>query len=135
MAYLKWSDEFAVNVGAIDNQHKRLFEMINSLHDAMINNKGPAAHIPIINDMVAYAKNHFDTEERYMRQYGYPALAGHKREHDLFTEKALELKARVDRAGFVLTLEVLNFLKMWLQDHILGTDQKYSGFFNEHGLH
>jgi hemerythrin len=32
-------------------------------------------------------------------------------------------------------MEVMNFLKDWLQKHIKGIDKKYTRCFNEHGLH
>lgn len=135
MAYLDWSDHFSVKVKEIDEQHRRLIDMINTLHEAMIARKGREAQKVIIDAMVDYARSHFALEERYMRESAFHWYATHKLEHESFTAKALELQKEVRNDGFVLTLEILNFLKGWLQDHILGTDMGYVEHLTRYGLH
>ena len=134
MKYLEWSDTFSVKSDELDNQHKKLFGMINTLHDAIVSRRGSKIHEDIIKDMVQYTEVHFRTEEEYMKKYNYPFYPNHKGEHDKFSEKAFELQARVENSGFILPLETLNFLRDWWKNHILGSDKKYSKYFTEHGL-
>ncbi len=135
MAYLTWSEKLSVNVRELDDQHKILIEKVNMLHQAMLENKGREAQRPIIDAMVDYAAEHFEIEEKYMRRFRFAGLQDHMTEHEKFREKAFELKERFNAAGFVLTLEILTFLKNWIQQHILGTDKEYAKHFNDNGFY
>ena len=135
MAYLEWDKSFNVNVKEIDEQHKKLVSMINTLHSAFIDSRGENIHKEIIDNMVEYATIHFATEEKYMEKFNFPASQTHKKEHDNFTREALNLQTQLRIGGFVLSIKILNYLKSWLQNHILVTDKNYSKFFNKHGLY
>jgi len=134
MAYFEWSSDLSVNVREIDDEHRKLVGLIDSLNEAMLAHRGREAQKAAIDAMVEYASTHFATEERYMQAFHYQGYPAHRLEHQKFTAKALELQARADRAGFILTLEVVSFLRAWLQNHIMGTDKRYQACFNEHGL-
>jgi hemerythrin len=134
MAYIDWNDSFSVQVTELDDHHKTLIVMINSLHQALMENRAREAQKRTIDQMISYAANHFATEENYMLKCNYPGYGKHKVEHEQFTAKALDLQGRMDKAGFVLTLEILHFLKDWLQDHILVLDKEYVGHINNSGL-
>lgn len=135
MALINWGPELSVNVSEIDLEHRKLVNMLNQLHEAMSHQHGKDVIGPILASLAEYAATHFKTEEKYFDQFNYPDAELHKREHRDFTLRVSNFQKAYeeDRAG--LTVEVLHFLSGWLQNHIQGSDKKYSKFFNAHGLH
>ncbi len=133
-SFFAWSEGMSVKVASIDEEHKRLVAMINTLHAEMREKRGLSAQRKTIDEMVDYASTHFAHEEKYMNKFQFPGTAQHLEAHAAFTKKALELKQRADAAGFILTAEILDFLKNWLQRHILGMDRQYISCFLENGV-
>lgn len=134
MPLIQWNDSLSVNVAEIDREHQRLVGMINDLHDAMRQGKGKDVLEKIINGLVAYAATHFRTEERYFDQFGYPEADSHRKAHSAFVKKISEFKDGFEAGKIGLSLQVMNFLRDWLQKHIKESDKKYGPFFNEMGL-
>ena len=77
--------------------------------------------------MVEYTKFHFGAEEKLMIEKNYTGLAFQKSEHSAFVKKALEFQKDINSGKLAVSLDVLNFLKDWLTNHILISDMKYSG--------
>lgn len=134
MALLTWGDQFKVNIAEIDNQHRKLFDMVNEMHDAMKAGKASEVTGKILVGLVDYTKMHFAVEEKYMSQYNYPEYSKHKAEHDALTKKATDLLAQHKEGKPVLSFDLMDFLKKWLTDHILITDKKYGPFLNSKGI-
>jgi len=134
MPLIKWNDSFSVNIVEIDLQHQKLVSLINDLNQAMLQGMGKVALTNILNELVAYTVNHFGTEEKYFAQYKYPDSDSHKKEHLAFVEKVASFKKDFDSGKLGLSIEVMQFLSDWLQNHIKGTDKKYGPFFNTKGL-
>ncbi len=135
MALITWTDALSVNIKDIDAQHQRLFDLVNKLHEAMKVGKGKDVLGGILDDLVKYTVVHFTSEENYLKKYEYPEYVQHKKIHDDLTQKARSLKAGFDQGKQTISIEVLNFLNDWLNNHILKTDKKYGPFLNGKGLH
>ncbi len=134
MSLIKWNDFYAVNIGVIDNQHKKLIELINKMYDAMRANKGKEAVSTVLAELVDYTVYHFETEEQLLLQYGYAEFEAHKVIHDNLTRRAKELKSRLERGTDLLTMDVMLFLSNWLNVHILEVDKKYSPYLHSKGI-
>lgn len=128
MASLVWSDDFATKVFEIDVQHKTLFTMVNELDHAMQHGKGKQLLGKLLSDLVHYTKSHFETEERFMREHGYPGYDEHKEKHDKMTRKVLDVQKEFESGNAHLTLGVMAFLQNWLTEHILKTDLRFGQF-------
>jgi len=131
MSLFTWSDSYSVNAPGIDAQHQKLFDLINSLHVAMIQGKGKEVLEQILDGLVDYTKVHFAAEELLLEKINYPDLQAHVAEHDAFIRKAYALQTDYRNGKVALTLPVMEFLKDWLLNHILKTDKKYMPFVNK----
>lgn len=134
MALFAWKDEFSVSVGELDGQHKRLIELIALLGDAMAKGKSRDIIGKVLDDLVQYTLNHFSTEEKYFSRFSYPATATHILEHRQFIGKVSDFQKKFTDGNIALSVEVMQYLKEWLQHHIMVVDKRYAPFFNEHGL-
>lgn len=134
MSIIKWSDDYSVGVKQIDDQHKKLVELINRLFDAMSLGKGREVMASVFEELRKYTTNHFYTEEKLMVVYGYSEYENHKKKHEDLLNQVNELKSKFDNGDMRITLEVIDFLKAWLINHIQKEDQQYREHFAEKGL-
>jgi hemerythrin len=134
MALMAWNSTLSVKIKQFDDQHKKLVDMVNELHDAMKEGKGSAVLGKILNGLISYTASHFSEEERIMSQHSFPGLALHKAEHDKLVKHVLELQEKFKAGKAILTSDVMNFLKDWLVKHIQGDDKKYGEYLSAKGI-
>ena len=134
MALLEWKDEFSVSVSALDAQHKKLFTALNELYDAMRDGIGSQVAPGIIKKLVAYAREHFECEEKLMLQVGYPEYNSHKAEHEKFAAETEKLIQQVEAGMTANSVKLLDFLQKWLQTHILTIDKRYTSHLQAAGI-
>jgi hemerythrin len=135
VAYMEWSDKFSVGVDSVDRQHQRLVTMVNELFDAMKAGHGKDVLEKTLDSLVQYTVYHFSYEEKLFADTGYPDAERHKHEHEDLTKQALAIQEKVrSGASFALSMEVMEFLKNWLVNHILGSDKKFGPHLLEKGI-
>jgi hemerythrin len=136
MPLMTWNAKMSVGVALLDNDHKKLVGMLNQLFDAINSGQGKESLGKILDGLVDYTKIHFANEEKLFAQTIYPESVAHKKEHDDLTRQVLDVQNKY-KAGATgtLSLEVMNFLKTWLVNHIQGNDKKYGPHLNAKGIH
>ncbi len=127
MSYLPWKDEYSVGISKFDEQHKKLFEYINDLADAISTVAEHAVMKNIVRELIDYTRIHFRDEELNLQTHGFEDYKQHKLEHDQLTKEvvdfALEFCSKPELAN-----KMMGFLKNWITHHILESDMKYKEF-------
>jgi len=122
MTSFSWKPKMSVGVPLIDEQHKKFFEMLNSLES----HEGDVK--PILDSLVQYMQFHFQTEEDFMKDRFFGEYPEHLAEHKCFSERVKNMM-RDYRAGRNVKLEdIRGFMVEWLSVHIMSCDQKYARF-------
>ena len=134
MALINWSPALSVGVKDIDDQHKKLVDYVNELNDAMHAGKGKDALGKVLSDLVSYTVSHFAMEERLMGQHHYENSAPHKAEHAKLVKDVSEFKKKFEAGNAMISVEIMNFLRDWLANHIMKTDKKLGQALNAAGM-
>lgn len=129
MAFVEWKDSYSVGAADLDRQHQQLIDIINRLHDCMRTGAAHALIVRIVDDLVSYTQQHFAYEERMLASAGYSGVAEHARKHRAMIAQVEVFRDRVKLAKASLPLQLMDFLKSWLTQHILSTDMDYSRCF------
>ncbi|HXJ87775.1 MAG TPA: bacteriohemerythrin [Candidatus Binatia bacterium] len=134
MALVTWDQSYSVKVSKCDDDHKKLFSLLNALHDAMKMGKGSQVVAQTVKDLADYAKYHFSREEMLLRQTNYPKLIPHQEQHQTFVNKVQEFQSDLKAGDLTQSITVLEFLKDWLASHIKQADRQYSDHLNANGI-
>ena len=136
MAYLEWNENYSVGIKAMDNHHKKLFDIISELHNGMSSGYADEVLRKVLLELTDYTKYHFTEEEDLMRKYDYPELASHKEEHDELIETVQDLQQQFDKRKGELTIimKMQDFLRSWWVNHVIGFDKKYGPYLNSKGI-
>jgi hemerythrin-like metal-binding protein len=133
MDLIAWNEEYSVGIESIDEQHKKLINIIRTLHDAIVDKNDLEALDEIVSELIDHTKYHFSYEEEVFEKYGYPDAENHKNEHAALTDRVVRLKADMNAGYIFIGMELVNFLQDWLVDHIMASDKNFGPFLIEKG--
>ncbi|MBU5612698.1 bacteriohemerythrin [Geomonas azotofigens] len=134
MEIIEWSESLSVGIGKVDEQHKRLIQLMEELDQAIRNNETADVVEDVLTNLFNYAQAHFAVEEELFRTHKYPEMALHELEHQRFIAKAFAFKERLSSKRPGLALELLTFLSSWVLNHIELTDKRYAKFLHDCGV-
>ena len=128
MPLISWNESLSVGYEPIDEQHRRLIELINMLQDATTHGGDQHVMGDVLDGLIEYTRFHFATEERLMEAYKYPLNALHTKAHTELRRRVVALRGQFTAGKPVISVNVQLFLKDWLASHILRSDMALGSF-------
>jgi hemerythrin len=133
---MQWDESLSVGIEPIDKQHREWIERLNSVAAAIQAGQGPGRIAETLDFLVGYTQFHFETEQRYMTDHGYPELETHKSKHQELTDTLKDLDRDFEEEGATqaLATAINTFLTNWLVRHIREVDLRFGAFLRERGI-
>ena len=121
--FIVWNPEYDLGIPIIDEQHRGIVTIINSLYYGTQNHYIKNILSPTIGMLRSYADIHFQTEEHFLESINFPDIAKHRLLHKEYTSKL----AKVER-GISIDKDprqLMVFLKDWWLGHICEEDMLF----------
>jgi hemerythrin-like metal-binding protein len=132
MPLLNWRAEYSVNEELLDNHHRQLFSILNTVYENVMNSLEVCSVLPLIDELLEYTRSHFTVEEQHMRDKGYQVIDIHISKHREFTNTIEAMKTHYNGNNLEAAQELMVVLGEWLLQHVLKDDMKYSQKGLEH---
>lgn len=123
---IEWKEAYNLGIEEIDQQHKKLFEIMNRIFNALkedyaMDKKQQA--LEILHELIDYTHYHFTAEEQYMQEIAYPYFHDHKLEHEEFIARINEFHIDEVKVHQNQQLqELFRYMIGWITNHILKSD-------------
>ena len=126
--FIVWKPEYNLGIPIIDEHHRGIVSIINSLHFGMQNNFDKDILCPIVDMMNDYSCIHFKTEEDFLEKINFPNLKQHCELHHELTIKLKKFgrESIMDKDSH----NFMDFLKQWWISHIRVEDVSYKNHMN-----
>ena len=136
-----FTDAFKTGIDLVDNEHKRLFEIIHDtndlIHEELLHDKYDEI-MRLLTELREYTEFHFGDEEALMERIHYPEIAAQKRAHSAFVARLVEIDLSelesLDDNQQDYLLELIDFLLSWLTNHILACDKRIGVYMRENNI-
>jgi len=130
---LEWTPKISVNNEKVDNQHKKLFLIINKLATIKKEKAEPDAIFEVLRELIDYSDKHFKAEDLYMSENDYPLplFKAHLGEHEDYFGKMEKFVEDYGKGRETLTDEILKFLAGWWVEHVSKSDMKYARYVRD----
>lgn len=112
----------------IDEQHKRLFDILVELEKNPLKTKTQDEIRDFIKRIREYEREHFRDEEALMKEIEYPGYEEHRKEHQEFAEQMDKIIKRTEDTSMMFTQSFIDYIKSWLIGHMLGTDKEFADY-------
>jgi len=123
----EWTTDMQVDEGLIDEDHKELLSIANRVLGLERPNQDAEDLKLSIRELYDYVRYHFQREENFMRESGYPDMDEHYKKHQVIIKDMNNALSQSHHMGDLLE----NFRQIvyrWVVSHIMKEDKKIQAF-------
>jgi hemerythrin len=128
MALIQWDDSYSVKNSTIDEQHKKLFRLINEFGESVNSKPNGESISKLLKGLKEYVVFHFKTEEMYLRLSNFPNFEVHKKEHEKFIEKVIDIEQKHLNGVLPEPAKIVAFLTAWITYHVKESDGAFASY-------
>jgi len=122
MILMKFDKAQEIGIRQIDIQHKAIIDNVNHIYK--IKDKEKSEVVESFNALVEKLKEHFEHEEKLMKENKVVNFISHKLEHDRALSKYSNYFNTFKSSMGKFDPEILFSLKSWLENHLEKKDKK-----------
>lgn len=123
MSFINWTKEELTNIKLIDQQHKETTDLINEIYESN-SKQNKKAQVTFIKNLIAHLREHFETEEKYMKEFSDTGYISHKLEHDRLLNKIISTESKLNEDDLILDEEFFQSMRKWFYNHLDFKDRK-----------
>lgn len=131
---MEFNDELISGIDEIDDQHKKIIDLVNEI-DKSCNGFIDKNHlISLIDSLEFYSNGHFDLEEKYAQKYNFEKYDDLKNEHNFFRNIYKEIRYSADmtkdttdtniQLQSIYIMRLAAVLESWIKKHVYTLDKE-----------
>lgn len=124
-----WSERLCSNYAPMDDTHKEFVSLCAALSENQ-----PETFLARLDALITHSIAHFEQENQWMRETGFPPAACHQREHDTVLEVMNEVRRRVELGEADLGQRLAEEMPMWFEHHVDTMDNMLAQFMAKDAL-
>ena len=128
MALIEWRTDFETGVADVDHEHRELVDLINQLHEQMVEDAEAATISEFLGEVFARIATHFALEESVMRKHNYDQYSEHKGDHEKLLDDIRDIMDDFEAGKYEACDDVLaKAVRDWFVDHFKTKDARLHG--------
>ena len=128
-----WGEKYATGIELIDEQHRMLVTLTNSLYQACFSGGIAADGVfeNTLHRMVEYVRFHFGAELEILKRVNFPQYQDHKQQHDTLVKNIIDAANNYSGGKKLVPNTFVRTLKDWVFSHIAVSDKIYAAYIAE----
>ena len=122
MRLMVWNRDLEIGIATLDNDHKRLMELMNHTYAEITSGEGLYDVDELLEEFATLMARHFAEEEDLMMRTSYPQTAAHQRMHRTMLEHLDHLRRLVANHQLNAGKEITEHLAAYLRTHMKEAD-------------